>query len=108
MKFLFYRRRKMSSCGAILALNSRQIDLAQNWEPIPKSLKYLMKYKRVLVKVSGESLMGNQNYGIDPEKLDQYALEILETKKTGIELAIVIGGGNIYRGVQAEHAGMPS
>ena len=65
-----------------------------------------MKYKRVLVKVSGESLMGNQNYGIDPEKLDQYALEILETKKLGIELAIVIGGGNIYRGVQAEHAGI--
>ena len=50
--------------------------------------------------------MGNQNYGIDPERLDQYALEILETKKLGIELAIVIGGGNIYRGVQAEHAGI--
>ena len=65
-----------------------------------------MKYKRVLVKVSGEALMGNQNYGIDPERLDQYALEILETKKLGIELAIVIGGGNIYRGVQAEHAGI--
>ena len=65
-----------------------------------------MKYKRVLVKVSGEALMGNQKYGIDPERLDQYALEILETKKLGIELAIVIGGGNIYRGVQAEHAGI--
>ena len=65
-----------------------------------------MKYKRILVKVSGEALMGNQNYGIDPERLDQYALEILETKKLGIELAIVIGGGNIYRGVQAEHAGI--
>ena len=65
-----------------------------------------MKYKRALVKVSGEALMGNQNYGIDPERLDQYALEILETKKLGIELAIVIGGGNIYRGVQAEHAGI--
>lgn len=58
-----------------------------------------MKYKRVLLKLSGEALMGDQNYGIDPQRLDQYALEILETKKLGIELAIVIGGGNIYRGV---------
>ena len=65
-----------------------------------------MKYKRVLLKLSGEALMGDQNYGIDPQRLDQYALEILETKKLGIELAIVIGGGNIYRGVQAEHAGI--
>ena len=65
-----------------------------------------MKYKRVLLKLSGEALMGDQNYGIDPERLDQYAKEILETKNLGIELAIVIGGGNIYRGVQAEHAGI--
>jgi uridylate kinase len=65
-----------------------------------------MKYKRVLLKLSGEALMGDQKYGIDPQRLDQYALEILETKKLGIELAIVIGGGNIYRGVQAEHAGI--
>ena len=65
-----------------------------------------MKYKRVLLKLSGEALMGDQKYGIDPQRLDQYALEIMETKKLGIELAIVIGGGNIYRGVQAEHAGI--
>ena len=65
-----------------------------------------MKYKRVLLKLSGEALMGNQNYGIDPKRLDQYAKEILETKNLEIELAIVIGGGNIYRGVQAEHAGI--
>ena len=50
--------------------------------------------------------MGSQQYGIDPKRLDQYALEILETKKLGVELAIVIGGGNIYRGVQAEQAGI--
>lgn len=65
-----------------------------------------MKYKRVLLKLSGEALMGNQKYGIDPKRLDQYAKEILETKNLEIELAIVIGGGNIYRGVQAEHAGI--
>tara|TARA_X000001036_G_scaffold307742_1_gene286392 strand:- start:1304 stop:2008 length:705 start_codon:yes stop_codon:yes gene_type:complete len=65
-----------------------------------------MKYKRVLLKLSGEALIGNQKYGIDPKRLDQYAKEILETKNLEIELAIVIGGGNIYRGVQAEHAGI--
>lgn len=47
-----------------------------------------MKYKRVLLKLSGEALMGDQKYGIDPQRLDQYALEILETKKLGIELAV--------------------
>ena len=65
-----------------------------------------MKYKRVLLKLSGEALMGDQNYGIDPQRLDQYALEILETKKLGIELAIVIGGGNIFRGVSGVEGGM--
>lgn len=65
-----------------------------------------MKYKRILLKLSGESLMGNVSYGIDPERLKQYADEIKAVKDLGVEVAIVIGGGNIYRGVQAEAAGI--
>lgn len=65
-----------------------------------------MKYKRVLLKLSGEALMGTKNYGIDPQRLEQYTSEIKKVKETGIELAIVIGGGNIFRGVQAEQSGM--
>jgi uridylate kinase len=65
-----------------------------------------MKYKRILLKLSGEALMGKQSYGIDPEKLDQYAAEIKKVVALGIELAIVIGGGNIYRGIQAEKSGI--
>lgn len=65
-----------------------------------------MKYKRVLLKLSGEALMGNQQYGIDSERLEQYAMEIKAIHDKGVELAIVIGGGNIYRGVQAEASGI--
>jgi uridylate kinase len=65
-----------------------------------------MKYKRILLKLSGESLMGSQQYGIDPERLNQYAREIKAVINEGIEVAIVIGGGNIYRGVQAESSGI--
>lgn len=65
-----------------------------------------MKYKRVLLKLSGEALMGSKSFGIDPQRLDQYTQEISKVKQTGIELAIVIGGGNIFRGVQAEQSGM--
>jgi uridylate kinase len=65
-----------------------------------------MKYKRILLKLSGEALMGNQQYGIDPDRLDQYAKEIKRIHEVGVEIAIVIGGGNIFRGVQAEHAGI--
>jgi uridylate kinase len=65
-----------------------------------------MKYKRILLKLSGEALMGDQNYGIDPKKLDQYSQEIKNTQDLGIEIAIVIGGGNIFRGVQAENTGI--
>ncbi len=65
-----------------------------------------MKYKRVLLKLSGEALMGSKSFGIDPQRLEQYTDEISKVKQTGIELAIVIGGGNIFRGVQAEQSGM--
>lgn len=64
-----------------------------------------MKYKRVLLKLSGEALMGNQHYGIDSSVLSNYALEIRSIVETGCQLAIVIGGGNIYRGIQSEESG---
>lgn len=65
-----------------------------------------MKYKRILLKLSGESLMGEKNYGIDPNMLQQYTNEIRKVKEMGVEVAIVIGGGNIFRGVQAERSGI--
>lgn len=61
-----------------------------------------MKYKRVLLKLSGEALMGDQQYGIDNDRLMQYSREIKEIADRGIEIAIVIGGGNIFRGIQAD------
>ncbi len=65
-----------------------------------------MKFKRILLKLSGEALMGNQEFGIDNARLKQYAEEISEIIELGIEIAIVVGGGNIFRGVQAEKGGM--
>jgi uridylate kinase len=59
-----------------------------------------MRYKRVLLKLSGEALQGKQSYGIDPDILEKYANEIKDVVDMGIEVGIVIGGGNIYRGVQ--------
>ena len=65
-----------------------------------------MKYKRILLKLSGESLMGDKQFGIDSVRLMQYAKEIKDVADAGVEVAIVIGGGNIFRGVQAEEGGM--
>jgi uridylate kinase len=65
-----------------------------------------MKYKRILLKLSGESLMGEKQFGIDNKRINSYAQQIKEIKALGIEIAIVIGGGNIFRGVQAEEGGM--
>jgi len=65
-----------------------------------------MKYKRVLLKLSGESLMGDKQFGIDNTRLTKYAEQIKEITDLGVELGIVIGGGNIFRGVQAEEGGM--
>lgn len=64
-----------------------------------------MKYKRILLKLSGESLMGSQSYGIDPQIIMSYAEEIKKVFSEGVQLAVVIGGGNIYRGIQSEGAG---
>ena len=65
-----------------------------------------MKYNRVLLKLSGEALMGSQQYGIDPQRLNAYADEIIEAAKTGVQIGIVIGGGNIFRGLQGASQGM--
>jgi len=75
-----------------------------------------LKYRRVLLKLSGEALMGNEEYGIDPKVIDRLAAEISELNKKGAEIAIVIGGGNIFRGTglaargidraTADHMGM--
>jgi uridylate kinase len=65
-----------------------------------------MKYKRVLLKLSGEALMGDKQFGIDNDRLAQYGQEIKEIVEAGVEVAIVIGGGNIFRGVQAAEGGM--
>ena len=65
-----------------------------------------MKYKRILLKVSGESLMGSRTSGIDPQRLDDYANDIKALHELGIELAIVIGGGNIFRGISGASKGM--
>jgi uridylate kinase len=62
------------------------------------------KYTRILLKLSGESLMGNKSYGIVSSRLDQYADEIIAIARAGVQVAVVIGGGNIYRGMQAEGA----
>lgn len=65
-----------------------------------------MKYKRILLKLSGEALMGSRQYGIDPQRLEEYAEEIKEITEKGVEVAIVIGGGNIFRGVAGASNGM--
>ncbi|MAR40996.1 MAG: UMP kinase [Flammeovirgaceae bacterium] len=65
-----------------------------------------MKYKRILLKLSGEALMGDKNYGIDSNLLEKYSSQIKKLHGSGIEIAIVIGGGNIYRGIEAEESGI--
>ena len=65
-----------------------------------------MTYNRILLKLSGEALMGQQQYGIDAERLMQYASEIKSVAASGVQVAVVIGGGNIYRGVEAEAFGL--
>lgn len=65
-----------------------------------------MAFKRILLKLSGESLMGDKQFGIDNNRLNVYAKEIKEVVQQDVEVAIVIGGGNIFRGIQAEEGGM--
>src|SRR5829696_6921687 len=65
-----------------------------------------IKYGRILLKLSGESLMGRQRFGITAEMLQHYAHQIKELRDVGIEVAIVIGGGNIFRGIQSDGTGI--
>lgn len=65
-----------------------------------------MKYNRILLKLSGEALMGDRQYGIDPKRLAEYAAEIKQIHDKGVQIAIVIGGGNIFRGVAGASNGM--
>jgi len=65
-----------------------------------------MKYKRILLKLSGESLMGERQYGIDNNQVLQYAHDIKSVYDKGVEIAVVVGGGNIFRGLSAEKSGM--
>jgi uridylate kinase len=65
-----------------------------------------MHYQRILLKLSGEALMGNRQYGIDSERLANYAQEIKQVSEKGVQIAIVIGGGNIFRGVAGASNGM--
>ena len=69
-------------------------------------MKKTKGYKRVLLKLSGEALQGDQKYGIDPKVVDSIASQLKEVKEMGVELAVVIGGGNVFRGLQAASAGM--
>ncbi|MBV8254539.1 MAG: UMP kinase [Chitinophaga sp.] len=66
----------------------------------------LPKYKRILLKLSGEALMGEGNYGIDPKVITQYAYDIKAVTDLGVQVAIVIGGGNIYRGMNEAETGI--
>ena len=65
-----------------------------------------LKYRRILLKLSGESLMGQQKFGITADMLQHYALQIRELREMGAEISVVIGGGNIFRGIQSEGAGI--
>jgi uridylate kinase len=65
-----------------------------------------LKYKRILLKLSGEALLGKEEYGIDPEVIQTLAKEIIEVQKAGVQVGLVIGGGNIFRGVGLAQSGM--
>lgn len=65
----------------------------------------MAKYKRILLKLSGESLMGEKQYGIDEKRLAEYAAQIKEIHEQGVQIGIVIGGGNIFRGLSGANKG---
>ncbi|MBL7735182.1 MAG: uridine monophosphate kinase, partial [Chitinophagaceae bacterium] len=66
----------------------------------------LPKYKRILLKLSGESLMGDKSFGLDPVMIEQYARDIKGITELGVQVAVVIGGGNIYRGMNESETGI--
>lgn len=73
---------------------------------VPSSGDVIPRYKRVLLKVSGEALMGSKDYGLDPEMVDRVAGEIQAVRDMGVQVCLVIGGGNIFRGVRGAARGM--
>src|SRR3954466_3055173 len=73
----------------------------------PENNSYMLpKYKRILLKLSGESLMGNKSFGLDSDVISQYARDIKSITELGVQVAIVIGGGNIYRGMNEAESGI--
>ena len=64
------------------------------------------KYKRIMLRLSGESLMGERDYGIEPDVINRYAEEIKAVHQLGVQIGIVIGGGNIYRGIENSSDGI--
>ncbi len=79
--------------------SSTQLEPASSEAPVPL-------YKRVLLKISGEALMGDRDYGLDPDMVGRVATEVKEAVDTGVQVCLVIGGGNIFRGVSAAAKGM--
>jgi uridylate kinase len=73
---------------------------------MPAKTSKSVRYKRVLLKLSGEALMGSRDYGLEPETVDRVATEIKSVVDMGVEVCVVIGGGNIFRGVSAAAHGM--
>jgi uridylate kinase len=93
-----------SRSGASLSQNRRVTTPQQELERSPSGAA--PAFRRVLLKLSGEALMGDHEYGTDPKTVDRIAREIVEVQTEGLELAIVVGGGNIYRGISAAAEGM--
>jgi uridylate kinase len=93
-----------SRSAASLSQNRRVTTPQQELERSPSGAA--PAFRRVLLKLSGEALMGDREYGTDPKTVDAIAREIVEVQNEGLELAIVVGGGNIYRGISAAAEGM--
>ena len=75
-------------------------------DPRPESAMSQLAYRRILLKLSGEALMGDEDYGIDPKVIGRLAREVIEAQQAGAEVALVIGGGNIFRGAGLAAGGM--
>ena len=102
MKTIFFQKKQLT----IFAQQNNTTNELSLWKQNSAKHKNRMKYKRILLKLSGEALMGDRQYGIDPQRLAEYANEIKQIHDAGIEIAIVIGGGNIFRGVAGASNGM--
>ena len=95
-KYILYNPRRDKGLSGEMSDFEHQV----NWE-----LEHLATYKRILLKLSGESLMGEKQYGIDEKRLAEYAAQIKEIHELGVQIGIVIGGGNIFRGLSGANKG---